>query len=104
MTGVLRTAGDDVDAFEPERRARMDQECGLALVGFDERHVQLWPGDLDRQSREAGAGADVDQALCIAKVVQQHQTVLDERAVGPRHEPRPLRDQSSELIEFRILH
>ena len=104
MTGLLRPAGNYVDAVEVERRAGVDQERRPVLVGFDERHVQLGPHDLDRQSRQAGARSDVDQAARIAEVVQQHQAVIDERTVGPRHESRPLRDQSDELIQLRIVH
>ena len=41
------------------------EECGLAVLRFDERDLQLGHEDLDRQAGETGAGADVDQASLL---------------------------------------
>jgi hypothetical protein len=82
----------------------VNQECGLGLIGFDQGHLQVGPGDLQRETWQAGSGADVDHLSRVSKVVEQHQRILEERRVGPGHQSWPFRDESPELAKLRIVH
>jgi hypothetical protein len=82
----------------------VDEEGCFGLVGFDKRHVEIGPGDLDGDAGQACTGPDVDDPPRIAEVFEEDQAIVDERAIGARHEARPHRNQSNELIELRILH
>ncbi len=104
MPGLFGAPRHHLDLLEAERCAGVDQEGGLGLVGFDQRHVEIGPGDLDREARQAGARADIDQVVGTPEVVDEDEAVFDERPVRARHEARPRRNQSNELIQLRILH
>ncbi len=104
VTGLFRTPGHDLDVLEPEPGARVHQEGGLRLIGFDEGHLELGPGDLERDARQAGARADVNQVARRAEMLEENQAVVYERAVRLGHQPRPGGYESRELFQLRILH
>jgi len=59
---VLGPAGEYIDARQCERAHRLFKEDRLLLAGLDQREREAGGKDLQRQSGEAGAGAQVDGA------------------------------------------
>jgi hypothetical protein len=104
VPGLLGPPGDDLYAGQSERRTRVNEKRGLCLIGLDQAKLETRPGDLERQAGKARSGADVHNSSRVSKVLEQHQTVLDERRIRRGHEPRPLRDHSGELNQLRIFH
>ena len=98
MPGFLGPPGHDLDSFQAELGAGVDQERGLGLVGFDQGQLQLRSDDLEREAGQASARADIDHFPCVPEVVNENEAVLDQpRRRRRRHETRPLGDHSCEL-------
>jgi len=77
VPNLLRPPRHDLHARKAQGRASVDEKGGFVLVGLDQGQLQLRPHDLERQTGEACAGADVHHRPCIAEVIGQDQAVFD---------------------------
>ena len=73
VPGQLRALGDDLDATQPEPRRNLDEERGLPVIRFQQRHLELGTGELERDAGQPTAAADVDQRAGLAEQRQQDQ-------------------------------
>jgi putative FmdB family regulatory protein len=101
---LLRTPRYNLDAWQSEGGARMDQESGFVLVRLDQGQFEIGTHDLEWKARQACARANVHHRSSVAEVLDKDQAVLDKTWVGPGDEPGPIRDHPCELKQLRIVH